>query len=145
MHRQLESLAKNSKEQIEERERISAATEREKTIVTLSKKQATQKVGVFRTLSNWGWLLYVLAGGIVVSAIVIWLFEVNPIYSWISNLLPPKIKNSLDILMAVWTFVSIAVGLLSAGLQKFIAYLGSESRENKLYKKFYKKNKSALS
>ena len=51
----------------------------------------------------------------------------------------------LDALMAVWTFVSIAVGLLSAGLQKFIAYLGSESRENKLYKKFYKKNKSALS
>lgn len=145
MHRQLESLAKNSKEQIEERERISAATEREKTIVTLSKKQASQKVGVFRTLSNWGWLLYVLAGGIIVSTIVVWLFEVPPIYSWIFNLLPPKIKNSLEIFMAVWTFVSIAIGLLSAGLQKLIAYLGSESRENKLYKKFYKENKSALS
>lgn len=145
MHRQLESLAKNSKEQIEERERISAATEREKTIVTLSKKQASQKVGVFRTLSNWGWLLYVLAGGIIVSTIVVWLFEVPPIYSWIFNLLPPKIKNSLEIFMAVWTFVSIAIGLLSAGLQKLIAYLGSDSRENKLYKKFYKENKSALS
>lgn len=145
MHRQLESLAKNSKEQIDEQERISAATEREKTIVTLSKKQASQKVGVFRTLSNWGWLLYVLAGSIVVSTIVVWLFEVPPIYSWIFNLLPPKTRNSLEILMAVWTFMSVAIGLLSAGLQKLIAYLGSESRENKLYKKFYKENKSTLS
>lgn len=145
MQRQLESLAKSSKEQIEERERISADAEREKTIVALSKNQAAQKVGVFRTLSNWGWLLYVLAGSIVVSGIVVWTFEVDPIYSWISNLLPPKIKSSLEILMALWAFVSVAIGLISTGLQKLIVYLGSESRENKLYKRFYKKNKSALS
>ena len=98
-----------------------------------------------RTLSNWGWLLYVLAGSIVVSGIVVWTFEVDPIYSWISNLLPPKIKSSLEILMALWAFVSVAIGLISTGLQKLIVYLGSESRENKLYKRFYKKNKSALS
>ncbi len=145
MQHQLDNLAKSSKEQIDEREKISADAEREKTIVTLSKNQAAKKVGVFRTISIWGWTIYVLAGAIVASGIIVWVFEMAPFYSWISNLLPPKIKNSTEILMAVWTFVSIAVGLLSAGLKKLIAYLGSERRENRLYHKYYKKSKSAFS
>lgn len=99
------------------------------------------KVSVFRVLGNYGWIIYVLAAAIVISGIVIWCFEIAPIYMWIMNFLPIKVKNSFG---TVWTFISLAIGLLSLGIQKLISFLGSEARERKLYKKLYQKNKDAL-
>lgn len=141
MQRQLDDLAKNTKEEIDEQSRISADAEREKTVVALAKKEAARKVSVFRALSNCGWIIYLLAAVVIVSGIIIWCFEIAPVYAWIVNLLPVKVKGSFD---TVWTFVSLAIGLFSLGLQQLISYLGSETRENRLYKKFYQENKDAL-
>ena len=143
MRQQLSNMASDSKEQIEECARISAEAERERTLVTLSKKQAADKVNKFRKLSNFGWILYLLAGIGLIAGICIYAFEISPVYSWLLSILPVKLQ-SVEVFMAVWTFVSAGAALIFAAFNKLIAFLGSEKRESTLYEWFYKQNKSMI-
>ena len=143
MRQQLSSMASDSKEQIEECSRISAEAEREKTLVTLSKKQAADKVNKYRKLSNFGWILYLLAGIGLIVGICVYVFEVSPFYSWILSILPIKLR-SVEVFMAIWTVVSAGTALIFAAVNKLIAILGSEKREIALYQRFYKQNKSII-
>lgn len=143
MRQQLSNMASDSKEQIEECARISAEAERERTLLTLSKKQAADKVNKFRKLSNFGWILYLLAGIGLIAGICIYAFEISPVYSWLLSILPVKLQ-SVEVFMAVWTFVSAGAALIFAAFNKLIAFLGSEKRESTLYEWFYKQNKSMI-
>ena len=141
MQQQIDALTKNSEDTISEREKISAATAREKTIIALSKNKAEDKVKLFRNISNYGWLLYVLAGLVVFFFLVSWSFELPKIYDWMNSILPDKIIQNF---MSVWAIFTVSIGLVSLGVKKLIAFLGSEKREKKLYEKYYKENLSAL-
>ena len=143
MRQQLSNMASDSKEQIEECARISAEAERERTLVTLSKKQAADKVNKFRKLSNFWWILYLLAGIGLIAGICIYAFEISPVYSWLLSILPAKLQ-SVEVFMAVWTFVSAGAALIFAAFNKLIAFLGSEKRESTLYERFYKQNESMI-
>lgn len=143
MRQQLSSLANDSQEQLEERARISAAAERERTLVALSKKQAADKVCKFRNFCNYGWILYLLAGLVLIAGICIYVFEMSPIYLWLLNLLPTKLY-SVEVFMAIWTFASVGIGLIFAAFNKVMALLGSEKREAVLYERFYQKNKTMI-
>lgn len=141
MQQQIDELTQNSEDRISEREKISAATEREKTIIALSKKKAADKVKIFRKISDYGWLLYVLAGLVVFFFLISWSFEIPKIYEWMNNILPDKITQNF---MSVWTIFTVCIGLVSLGGQKLFTFLGSEKREKNLYEKYYKENLSAL-
>lgn len=142
MQQQLAEIKQSTADKIEEEAAIRAATEREKTIVALSKKKAADAVHVFRNISHLGWFLYVVAGLAIALALSVWLFEIEPIYSWSIDILPEKAKAYAEF---IWGIITIAVGLISAGIGKLFTYLGSEDREKKLYDRFYKENTEALS
>jgi len=144
MRQQLSDLASNSQAQIEERARISAEAERERTLVTLSKKQAADKVGKFRKMRGFGWILYLLAGIVLMAGICIYIFEIFPVYPWLLSVLPQKLQSA-EIFSTVWTFISGGIFLIFTALNKLISFLGSEDRENDLYERFYKQNKSTIS
>ena len=139
----LSNMASDSKEQIEECARISAEAERERTLVTLSKKQAADEVNKFRKLSNFGWILYLLAGIGLIAGICVYAFEISPVYSWLLSFLPIKLQ-SVEVFMAVWTFISAGAALIFGALNKLVNFLGSENRESTLYERFYKQNKSMI-
>lgn len=141
MQQQIDNHDQNSEEIIREREKISADTAKEKIIIALSKKEAADKVKIFRKISDFGWLLYVIAGLVVFFFLIYWSFEISPIYEWMNNILPAKITQNF---MSVWTIFTAFISLVSLGVQKLIAHLGSEKREEKLYKKYYNDNLSAF-
>ena len=141
MQQQIDNRDQNSEEIIREREKISADTAKEKIIIALSKKEAADKVKIFRKISDFGWLLYVIAGLVVFFFLIFWSFEISPIYEWMNNILPAKITQNF---MSVWTIFTAFISLVSLGVQKLIAHLGSEKREEKLYKKYYNDNLSAF-
>lgn len=143
MRQQVLTITNDSHEQIEECARRSAETEREKTLVTLSKQQAASKVNKFRNLSNHGWILYLLAGVVLIAGIYICAFEVSPIYAWLLSILPAKL-HSVEAFMAFWTFASLGIALIFAAFNKVIEFLGSEKREADLYDRFYEKNKTMI-
>ena len=141
MQQQIDELAQNSEDRISEREKISAATEREKTLIALSKKKAARKVKFFRNVSDYGWGVYVLAGLVVLFFLISWTCELPKIHEWMNNILPDKITQNF---MSIWAIFTLCIGLISLGVQELIAFLGSEKREKKLYEKYYKENLSAL-
>ena len=143
MRQKLLDMASDSKTQIEECSRMSAEAEREKTLIALSKRQAADKVNIFRKLSNWGWVLYLLTGIGLIAGICIYTLEVPPLYRWLLSILPAKIQ-SVEVFMAVWAIMSAGVGLVFAALNKVIALLGSEKREMLWYDRFYERNKSIV-
>ena len=95
----------------------------------------------FRKISDYGWLLYVLAGLVVFFFLISWSFEIPKIYEWMNNILPDKITQNF---MSVWTIFTVCIGLVSLGGQKLFTFLGSEKREKNLYEKYYKENLSSL-
>ena len=141
MQQQLANFEQTTADKIEEESSIRAAAEREKTIVTLAKKKAEDSVRIFRNISNWGWIFYVVAGIAIVFALCVWLCEIEPIYTWSIDVLPEKAKAHAEF---IWGIITIAIGLVSGGIGKLITYLGSEDREKKLYARFYKQNSDAL-
>lgn len=143
LRQQMAVLAESSKEQIEERARISADAEKERTLVALSKKQAADDVKIFRTLNRFSWIVYLLAGLVIFAGVAIDIFEIEPIYSYIYSLLPEKVRT-LDAFMALWTILSIGIGFVAFAIRKLIDNLGSEKRENRLYERFYKQNKEVI-
>lgn len=78
------------------------------------------------------------------AGICIYIFEISPVYPWLSNILPQKLQ-SVEVFSTVWTFISGGTFLISTALNKLISFLGSEDRENDLYERFYKQNKSTIS
>lgn len=141
MQQQLANFEQTTADKIEEESSIRAAAEREKTIVTLAKKKAEDSVRIFRDISNWGWIFYVVAGIAIVFALCVWLCEIEPIYTWSIDVLPEKAKAHAEF---IWGIITIAIGLVSGGVGKLITCLGSEDREKKLYARFYKENSDAL-
>lgn len=93
MRRRMAILEESSKEQIEERARISADAEKERTIVALSKKQASDKVRIFRTLNRFSWIVYLLAGLVIVSCVANYIFEIAPIWVNIRKTVRRRINN----------------------------------------------------
>ena len=140
----LYTVASNSQAQIEARARISAEAERERTLVTLSKKQAADRVSKFRKMSGFGWILYLLAGIGLMAGICIYIFEILPVYPWLLSILPKKLQSA-EIFSTVWTFISGGIFLIFTALNKLTSFLGSEDRENDLYERLYKQNKSTIS
>lgn len=141
MQQRLDALAKSSQAHLEE-ERIEAAAEKEKIIITISKKQASDKVKTFRKISNYGWVVFLIVGLIIIAGVFIYIFELPP-YFYLYNLLPEKIKT-IDSFIAVWTVISIGISLVALGIRKLVSYLGSENREQNLYRLYYSRNKSTL-
>lgn len=143
MRDEMSQILSNSQKQNEESTRISAETEREKTLITLSKKRASDKVSKFKKMSNLGWILYLLTGIGLVAGICVYVFEVSPVYSWFLSILPVKLQST-EVFMAVWTFASAGLALIFTAVNKLISLLASEKRETTLYKRFYKQNKSII-
>ena len=141
MQKQINEISQNSDAKIAEREQISAETERAKTVLFLSKKKAADKVKWFRCISNYGWLLYLLFGTGALFLLVAWAFEFPQTYAWMNNILPDKIERAF---MGVWGIFTVCCGLISVGVRKLFAFLGSEKREEKLFDKYYKKTLSDL-
>lgn len=141
MQQELAQIKQTTAEKIEETAAIRASAEREKTIVTLSKKKAADSVRTFRNISNMGWLIYVIVGVLIVFALLVCIWETQPIYSWVINVLPEKAKEQVGL---VWAIFSVGISTFAIGISKLFSILGSEERERKLYKRFYKANTEAL-
>ena len=144
MSQQIANMASEAKDQTDECARISAEAERERTVVTLSKKQAANKVRKFRKVREFGYIPYLLAGGVLVAGLIIYVYEISPAYHWLVRILPAKILESIDIFMLAWTLGVAGIGLIFRGIDKVVEYLGSEKRETALYERFYRKNKSMI-
>lgn len=144
MQKQIDELRESEAGKIEDAVAIKAAAEREKTIITLAKKDAANSVQVFRIISDLAWILYILAASFVGMALATWIWEISPFYSWMLSLLPTKVIASVEIFLAVWGFFALAVTLLTAALKGLFTLLGSEKREDRLYKRFYKKHLKTL-
>ena len=140
MQKQIDELKESEAGKIENAVAIQAAAEREKTIITLAKSDAASAVQVFRVFSELGWILYILAAAIVGIALASWLWEISPFYSWMLNLLPAKAVASVEIFLAIWGFFALAVTLLTTAIKGLLTWLGSEKRENRLYKRYYEKH-----
>lgn len=141
MQQELSQIKQTTAERLEEESAIRAVAEREKTIVTLSKKKAEDAVRAFRNISNIGWLFYVVAGLLIVFALLVWLLEIQPIYNWSIDVLPEKAKAHAEL---IWGIAYAGLGLLAVGVGKLFSILGSEEREKKLYDRFYNENTEAL-
>ena len=144
MRKQLTAMENETAEKIAEEANIHATAEREKTIVTLSKKKAAGVVQPFRSLADFGWIAYLVAGITVAVGLAVWTWEISPIYEWIINALPGKVKGSFSQFLEVWGLVTCIIGLLVFGIKGWVAYMGSENREKKLYERFYRENTEAL-
>ena len=114
MQQQLDALKEATAGQITEAAAIQAATEREKTIVTLAKKKAANSVSPFRTIDSLSWILYFIAAILVGTALVSWIWEISPIYTLMLNLLPAKVIQSYESFLAVWGFFALVVTLMVA-------------------------------
>lgn len=89
-------------------------------------------------------MLYLLAGIVLMAGICIYIFEISPVYPWLLSILPQKLQSA-EIFAIVWTIVSGGIFLIFTAFNKLITFLGSEDRENDLYERFYKQNKSTIS
>lgn len=141
MHQELSQIKQTTEKKIEEESAIRATAEREKTIVTLSKKKAANAVRTFRNISNKGWILYVTTALVITFALLVWLLEIQPFYTWSIDILPEKAKTHAEL---VWGIIYGCVGLFSAGIGKLFSNLGSEDREIKLYNRYYENYQEAL-
>lgn len=144
MEDQLDSLAKSSKEYADEQTAISLEAGKEKAATILAKKRAFQKVKIFRMLSKPAWIYYLIAGSFLFFSLVVWAYELQPMYGWVLMVLPDKVKSSIDVFGLVWTILSVAGGLLIGGIKMLFSSLGSQNRENRLYKKYYKRNMDSV-
>ena len=82
-----------------------------------------------------------MTGIVIVLSLMTWIFEIQPIYKWLMNVLPVKAKSNIEL---IWCVFSAGVGLFSVGIGKLFLFLGSEDREKKLYERFYKENVESL-
>ena len=144
MQKQIEAMKQDADNRIIVEADIRAVAEREKTIVTISKKKAADSVRIFRDISDFGWIAYVIAAVTIAFGLAIWAWDIQPFYTWILNMLPGKVKVSFGQFIEVWGVVTVIVSLLSFGIKGLFTYLGSEKREKKLYKKYYRENTEAL-
>lgn len=144
MKQQIEEIEKNAANTIEEEVALSAVAERERTIVALSKKKAADAVYIFRCMNEYGWTIYLASGLLVLLVLATWIWEIGPMYMWMVNLLPAKIVNNNGWFVTVWTIFTIALGLISKGIKGIVSYLGGEKREDKLYKRYYRKSKEVF-
>ena len=140
MQKQIDELKESEAGKIENAMAIQAAAEREKTIITLAKSEAAKAVRVFRIVSEFGWILYGFATIIVGIALASWVWEISPFYLWMLNLLPAKVIASVEIFITIWGFFALTVTLLTAAIKGLFAWLGSEKRETRLYKRYYNKH-----
>lgn len=144
MQKRLAEIEKTTAEKITDEATIRAATEREKTVVAISKKKAAESVRLFRNINDYGWIIYILAGAVVVFGLAVWAWEIPPMYAWIISLLPEKVKTSFEKFLEVWGIFTVIMGLLSVGVKGLFSYLASENRERKLYERYYRENSNAL-
>jgi len=144
MQKRMAELEKSAANRTEEEATIRSVAEREKTIVAISKKKAEDAVRRYRAISEFGWVAYVIAGITLLFGLATWIWEIQPIYTWVLNALPGKIKASFSQFMEVWGVFTLVVGLLSVGIKGAISNLGSETREKKLYEKYYRENTEAV-
>lgn len=144
MQKRLAEIEKTTAEKITDEATIRAATEREKTVVAISKKKAAESVHLFRNINDYGWIIYILAGAVVVFGLAVWAWEIPPMYAWIISLLPEKVKTSFEKFLEVWGIFTVIMGLLSVGEKGLFSYLASENRERKLYERYYRENSNAL-
>lgn len=145
MEQQLSSLAKSSKENYDEKVKIEADNERQKTTALLSKKQAYDSVKIFRRIGELSYIFYLLGGGILIFGVAVWMFEIQPFYSWATAMLPAKLTSNSDSFINAWTIATCGVGLVIAAVGSTIKKLGDKSREQQLYKKYYKNNMKLIS
>jgi len=139
MKKQLDSLAKSSKEYADVQSSISLAAGKEKAALLLAKSQAAQKVKLFRKMSQLRWAYYVIAGVFLLFGLAVWAYEIQPIYSFVISILPAKMKSA-ELFALTWAIISAAFALLVEGIKAFFSYLGSSEREQRLYDKFYQRN-----
>lgn len=144
MRNQLDFLAKSSKEYADEQSMISLAAGKEKAAVLLAKNQAAKKVRFFRSINQFGWVYYVIAGIFLLYGFAVWAYEIEPVYSWVISILPDKMKNSAELFGLAWTVISAAFALLMGGIKMFFSSLGSSEREQQLYDRFYQRNMDAV-
>ncbi len=135
MKEQMEALTHSAREDAAERVKIEAAGEREKTVNILAKSAAQGKVRRWKGVSNLRWIFYLLGAGIVTLGVITWLYEIQPLYSFIVERMPPKL-TSMDAFNVTWMCLSVAVGLFVAAIGILVKQLASTEREQRLASKY---------
>lgn len=123
---------------------LKVAAAEEGTLVVLSKKRATQKIQKFRWFKQHSWLFGGIAFLVWISGFLSRLYEFDPIFSVIAKYIPPKlaeVSSQVTVFTIMW---SIIIGGSFAVAGRFISYMSSPEREEKLYKKYYKEHKETL-
>ena len=144
MRQEIEELRQNPTDQTTEETAIRVAAERAKTITLLAKNKAAKKVKPFRSLNERGWILYLLAGLLVLFGLCVCIWEIAPFYSWLIDALPEKLKASYELIFGIWAIFTGCVCVLTVGFKGLFKFLASEQREQRLYNKYYHENEKAL-
>jgi len=139
----VDNTKRDSQKIVEQTMAMAAEAEREKTISTLANQKAERKVRLFRSIQGQNYLIYILGGLVILVSLVFVIFQVQPFYAWIYMSIPESIR-SWERILGIWTLSSVGIGLLFTGLGKLITYLGSEKRKQKLYNRYYRRNKNEL-
>lgn len=141
---QLNAQKKESEDTLREQSKLSEESGRLKAITLLSKNQAYSKVKWFRKNRIPKWISYLAAGLLLGFGLIIWLFELPPLFKLLVDVLPTKLTENVELLSLAWAVFSAAVGLVIKGIEYLFAFLGSPAREKKLYEIFYRKNMKAI-
>lgn len=146
---QLEQLSTESQERFKLQEdehknqiEIERITEREKTILLLSKQKASKKVKKYRWISDNKWVYYFVGSFIVIVGLFIGLFKVQPIWSWTTPIFENRFTETQSVIL--WELFMVVISLISTGIIKLFESLGSEKHEKALMKKYEKSNKKTI-
>lgn len=140
----LKKQVQDSKEYALELAKIESINERSKTINVLAKQRAAEKVKVWKRLANFQWIFYFLLFGVLGSTFIIWLFELQPLYSFVVDRIPSKLFD-IEIFDFVSGSLTLIVGLLVTACTQLIKYLASPEHELKIEEKYRKKYTSEAS
>lgn len=121
------------KEEFEEKVEIEKITEREKTILLISKQKASKKVRKYRWVNRNNWVFYLVGFVALAFALLVSLLKIQPIWDKVLSLFSNGYPDYAVAL--IFDGLGACVTLLFMGVTKMCKVLGSEEHEQKLIKK----------